>query len=168
MDQADRHAALSPEIAAAAPPGPDLRARLAELADWYAHLSPVTLDDIDRFYAASACFKDPFNTVQSRDGIHDIFRHMFNVLEQPVFILREQLLDGSQAFLTWDFRFRRRGKAYLLHGGSHLRFDSRGKVVAHRDYWDSAEELLHKLPLIGPPLRLLRRLLSVHDEGWRA
>lgn len=140
--------------------------RLAELVDWYAHLQPATLMEIERFYAASACFKDPFNTVQSRDGIHDIFRHMFKTVDDPVFIIHEQLLDGSQAFLTWDFRFHRHNKLYQLHGGSHLRFDPQGRVIMHRDYWDSAEELLHKLPLIGPPLRLLRRLLSVHDKGW--
>lgn len=165
MDQADRDAALPPETAAAAPSGADLRQRLAELADWYAHLSPDTLVDIGYFYTAAASFKDPFNTVHSREGIADVFRHMFRTLEQPVFVIREQLLDGDQAFITWDFRFRKAGKEYALHGGSHLRFNARGKVTRHRDYWDSAEELLHKLPLIGPPLRLLRRMLSVRDEG---
>lgn len=133
---------------------------------WYAGLSLDTLEDIGNFYAASACFKDPFNTVQQREGIHDIFRHMFKALEAPHFVILTSLLDGDQAFLTWDFHFRRRGKPYVLHGGSHLRFNAHGQVVFHRDYWDSAEELLHKLPLIGPPLRLLRRLLSVRDEGW--
>lgn len=121
--------------------------------------------NIGDFYAAAASFKDPFNTVHSRDGIAEVFRHMFKTLETPVFIIREQLLDGDQAFITWDFRFRKGGKAYALHGGSHLRFNASGKVVRHRDYWDSAEELLHKLPLIGLPLRILRRLLSVRDEG---
>ncbi|WP_281424558.1 hypothetical protein [Paludibacterium yongneupense] len=34
----------------------------------------------------------------------------------------------------------------------------------HRDYGDSAEELLRKLPLIGAPLLLLHRLPPVRDE----
>ncbi|WP_240902632.1 MULTISPECIES: nuclear transport factor 2 family protein [Aquitalea] len=138
---------------------------MTKLVDWYTHLTPETLANISDFYAASACFKDPFNTVQDREGITTVFRHMFKTLETPAFIIREQLLDGDQAFITWDFRFRKGGKDYLLHGGSHLRFNASGKVIRHRDYWDSAEELLHKLPLIGPPLRLLRRMLSVRDEG---
>ena len=45
-----------------------------------------------------------------------------------------------------------------MRGASHLRFDAAGKVVLHRDYWDAAEELYAKLPLIGPPMRLLRRM----------
>lgn len=141
---------------------------MTKLLDWYAQLSPETLSDIGNFYAASASFKDPFNTVQDRDGIRAVFHHMFQTLQAPAFIIRAQLLDGDQAFITWDFCFRKGGKDYLLHGASHLRFNADGKVIQHRDYWDSAEELLHKLPLIGPPLRLLRRMLSVRDEGeWR-
>jgi hypothetical protein len=168
MDQAARTAALPAETATAAPSGTQLRTRLAALADWYATLTPASLLHIDDFYSDDAGFRDPFNRVHGRDGIADIFRHMFDVLEQPAFSVREQLLDGQQAFITWDFSFRRAGKLYQLHGGSHLRFDASGKVCLHRDYWDSAEELLHKLPLIGAPLRLLRSLLSVHDQDWPA
>jgi len=138
---------------------------LAKLLHWYSHLSPETLSDIGNFYDATASFKDPFNTVQNREGITAVFQHMFKMLETPVFIIREQMLDGEQVFITWDFQFRKGGKDFLLHGGSHLRFNASGKVIQHRDYWDSAEELLHKLPLIGPPLRLLRRMLSVRDES---
>ena len=32
-----------------------------------------------------------------------------------------------------------------------------GRVVEHRDYWDAAEQLYEKLPLIGGVLRLLKR-----------
>jgi len=38
-----------------------------------------------------------------------------------------------------------------------LKFDAAGKVNYHRDYWDAAEELYEKLPLIGPLMRGLRR-----------
>ena len=36
----------------------------------------------------------------------------------------------------------------------------RGKVVYHRDYWDTAEELYAKLPLLGGLMRFLRRRLQ--------
>ncbi len=135
------------------------------MADWYAGLTPETLSRLDEFYHASARFKDPFNTVNSREGIRQIFEHMFAKLDQPTFVVQEQLLDGRQAFLVWQFQFSLRGRRYSLQGGSHLRFDELGYVTEHRDYWDSAEELLHKLPLIGPPLRAVRRLLSVRDDA---
>ncbi|MET3106813.1 hypothetical protein AAKU67_002656 [Oxalobacteraceae bacterium GrIS 2.11] len=34
-------------------------------------------------------------------------------------------------------------------------------VTDHRDYWDAAEELFQKLPLIGAPIRWLRRQFKV-------
>lgn len=144
-----------------------MRTRLQALVDWYQQLSPESLTDIHRYYHSSARFKDPFNTVQGRWGILDIFKHMFEALESPRFVILQQMLDGEQAFLTWDFHFQRGGKSYCLHGGSYLCFGPDGLVTLHRDYWDSAEELLHKLPLIGPILRALRRKLSVHDDGWQ-
>jgi hypothetical protein len=32
-----------------------------------------------------------------------------------------------------------------------------GRIAVHRDYWDAAEELYAKLPLLGALMRALRR-----------
>lgn len=141
-----------------------MKARLDEVVRWYEQLRPATLGDIDRYYTEHAWFKDPFNTARSRDGIRAIFRHMFSSLEAPSFSIHDVMLDGQQAFLTWTFSFLWCGKPFFLQGGSHLHFNSDLEIAVHRDYWDSAEELLQKLPLIGLPLRHLRRLFSVRDE----
>jgi steroid delta-isomerase len=45
-----------------------------------------------------------------------------------------------------------------VRGTSHLRFDAAGKVVLHRDYWDAAEELYAKLPVLGALMRGLQRM----------
>ena len=42
-----------------------------------------------------------------------------------------------------------------------LHFAPDGRVADHRDYWDPAEELWQKLPLLGPPVRWLRRRFTV-------
>jgi hypothetical protein len=44
-----------------------------------------------------------------------------------------------------------------IRGGTHLHFDAAGRVVLHRDYWDAAEELYEKLPLLGTLMRWLKR-----------
>lgn len=41
--------------------------------------------------------------------------------------------------------------------GSHLHWDAEGRTVMHRDYWDAAEELYEKLPLLGGLMRWLKR-----------
>ncbi|BEV70763.1 hypothetical protein THUN1379_02450 [Paludibacterium sp. THUN1379] len=135
--------------------------RLDALLDWFGRLSPQTLPLIDHFYAEQVQFQDPFNRVNGRSDLRRLFQHMFDSSESARFVIADRLLDGRQAFVTWDFHCRIRGRDYHIHGGSHLRFDAAGTVVWHRDYWDAAEELLQKLPLIGVPVRWLRRLFRV-------
>jgi hypothetical protein len=48
----------------------------------------------------------------------------------------------------------------VIHGATHLRFAPDGRIAYHRDYWDAANELYAKLPLIGPVMRWLRRKLA--------
>jgi hypothetical protein len=47
-----------------------------------------------------------------------------------------------------------------VRGASHLRFDSHGKIIWHRDYWDTAEELYAKIPILGAVMRFLKRRLA--------
>jgi predicted SnoaL-like aldol condensation-catalyzing enzyme len=129
---------------------------LAKLSIWYATLSVDTLQDIERLYAPDASFKDPFNEVVGIAAIKKIFSHMFETTEQPQFVILESIQQGNQAFLTWHFIFGLNEKKYTVKGGTHLRFDDAGLVTMHRDYWDAAEELWQKLPLIGGIVRWLR------------
>ena len=99
--------------------------------------------------------------MQGLPAIRGIFAHMFQALQEPRFVITQQLVDGSQAFLVWEFRFRMRrfdtATTQVIRGGSHLVLDAQGKVTLHRDYWDAAEELYEKLPGLGPLMRWLRR-----------
>jgi hypothetical protein len=38
--------------------------------------------------------------------------------------------------------------------------DDQGRVSLHRDYWDAAEELYEKLPVVGALMRWLRRRIA--------
>lgn len=69
--------------------------------------------------------------------------------------------EGQQAFLQWEFHFRmKRWRAQVpqcIHGGTLVHFDAQGRVTLHRDYWDTAEELYEKLPVLGRLMRWLRQ-----------
>lgn len=133
---------------------------LSALADWYESLTRETLADLGEHYAANAWFKDPFNEVSGLLAIHRVFSHMFATLREPRFRVSARVADESGALLVWEFRFGAGRREYLVRGASHLRFNARGKVTYHRDYWDTAEELYAKVPLLGGLVRLLRRRLA--------
>ena len=81
----------------------------------------------------------------------------FDELEQAISTVEQ----GTSAFLTWEFRFRMKrfdtATTQVIRGATHLRFAADGRVAMHRDYWDAAEELYEKLPVLGALMRWLRR-----------
>ena len=135
------------------------------LASFFEALSPQSVSQLHTVYDAHATFKDPFNEVQGLPEIERIFRHMYVALDQPHFVITGQLVDGAQAFLTWEFRFRfKRFDTVTLQtvrGASHVRFNDQGLVTLHRDYWDAAEELYEKLPVLGGVMRWLKQRANV-------
>ena len=132
------------------------------LIRWFETLSPETLEELPRFYATDAEFKDPFNEARGVESIKHIFRHMFSQVAEPRFAVGSRFHGDDGVMLLWDFHFRTRAplpaRAMTARGATHLRFNAAGKVVLHRDYWDAAEELYAKLPLIGSLMRGLQRM----------
>ncbi len=136
-------------------------AHVARLIAFFETLTPQSLAGLADIYAADAQFKDPFNDVQGLDAIRGVFEHMFVALQQPRFVITRQVTQGGDCFITWDFYFYlgnyQRGLEQKIAGASHLIFDAEGRVQIHRDYWDAAEELYEKLPLVGSLMRWLKR-----------
>lgn len=137
------------------------RAAVAHISAYFEALSPQSLADIGTLYAPNARFKDPFNEVHGVPAIRGIFEHMFHNLHQPRFVVTQQVVDGAQAFLVWEFRFRFKRfdttTEQVIRGGSHLVLAPDGRISDHRDYWDAAEELYEKLPVVGGLMRWLKR-----------
>lgn len=131
------------------------------LVQFFEQLQPNDLSRLPTIYAPEARFKDPFNEVQGLEAIERIFAHMFDALDSPHFVVTERIVQGHQCFLAWDFRFRftrfNTTTWQTVRGGTHLVFNDAGLVTLHRDYWDAAEELYEKLPLLGGLMRWLKR-----------
>ncbi|MCA3251589.1 MAG: nuclear transport factor 2 family protein [Pseudomonadota bacterium] len=132
-------------------------AALERIRVYFERLAREDLARIGEIYTDDARFKDPFNEVAGTDAIARIFEHMFATLERPRFVVHEVVADGVQVFLTWDFLFDRDGRPWQVRGASHLRLAADGRIAVHRDYWDAAEELWAKMPLVGGLVRWLTR-----------
>ena len=138
------------------------------LVEVFEQLQPADLSTFGNWYAPDARFKDPFKEVQGVAAIEAIFAHMFETLHEPRFVVTERIVQGQQCFLVWDFvfRFKTRDSQTLqcIRGGSHLQFvqsiDGAWRISLHRDYWDAAEELYEKLPLVGSLMRWLKKRVN--------
>jgi hypothetical protein len=137
------------------------RETFAHIAQFFEELNPQSLAQLKNFYSPGAHFKDPFNQVEGIEAIEQIFLHMYASLENPRFVITAQVVDGHQAFMTWDFKFRfKRFDAtteQVVKGATHLVLDDQSRISLHRDYWDAAEELYEKLPWVGSLMRWLKK-----------
>ena len=135
--------------------------RLDQLSAYFESITEAKLPQLRNFYAPDAYFKDPFNEVRDVASIEHIFADMYVSLHEPRFVVHSKVEQGDEAFLTWDFNFRikkyKPGVAQTIRGSSHLKFDEQDRVCYHRDYWDAAEELYEKLPLVGGLMRFLKK-----------
>ena len=135
-------------------------ARVARIVALFEALTPDDLARLGEVYHPQARFKDPFNEVQGLAPIRQVFEHMFVALDEPRFVVHDIVVQHDQCFLSWDFLFRFKRfsrELQTVHGSSHLKFDAAGVIVLHRDYWDAAEELYEKLPVVRALMRWLKR-----------
>ncbi|WP_439535463.1 nuclear transport factor 2 family protein [Methyloversatilis sp.] len=139
----------------------DTDLRLRTLIAAFESLTPDTVDALAALYAADARFRDPFNDVRGRAAVARIFSHMFEQVGAPRFEVHSAMSEGDAAWLDWTMHFTMRGQALQIVGATRLCFDDAGCVAEHRDYWDAAQELYEKLPVIGGAMRWLRRRLAV-------
>lgn len=139
------------------------RTAVDALVPFYEHLRPEDVQRFEMYYRHDACFRDPFNHVSSIEGIKRIFDHMFTQVRDPSFRVTKVIIGEGDAMLFWTFHFRFRGlgckNTQSLEGVTHLAFDEQGLVTLHRDYWDAAEELYGRLPVIGTLMRGLQRMI---------
>lgn len=131
------------------------------VARFYETLTPAALDALGTLYSENAYFKDPFNEVRGLPAIEAIFRHMFATVGDPRFSVTHHMGDSRHALLTWCFSCKtgvHKTQSLTIHGATHLVFDESGLIESHRDYWDAAEEVYEKLPVVGWLLQKLKRL----------
>lgn len=136
-------------------------ARYTEIAQWFQTLTPASLTRVEDIYASDTVFIDPFNHLKGLASVRAVYQHMFDTLEHPRFVVTTTVSNGHQAFMTWDFLFKCRGKAQQISGCTQFEINDQGLIVLHRDYWDAAQQVYEKIPLLGSVLRMIRRKLSL-------
>ena len=139
----------------------DHTAQMTRMVQYFEAVTPQNLNRLAEFYDPQARFKDPFNAVTGIPAIERIFAHMFVQLDQPRFIVTNQVMRDNQCFLTWEFKFGfkgfKTGQIQTILGATHLVLNEAGLITQHRDYWDAAEELYEKLPVVGGLMGWLKR-----------
>jgi steroid delta-isomerase len=126
-------------------------------------LTPESLENLDEIFAKNARFKDPFNDVCGIKSIQKIFQHMFATTQNSRFAVSDHASADNRLYLHWEYTFNTpQGKPWKIIGMSRVVFDDNDNVAEHIDYWDPAEGIYEKIPVLGGVMRLLKRKLSIN------
>jgi len=130
-------------------------------AQAFERLAPENLDALIALVDEKVVFRDPFNRTEGKAAFRRIFAHMFTVCEAPRFTVSDIAPGENAVYLCWRMTGRLRSwprAQFTLDGMSEIHIDRAGLVTAHIDHWDSASQLLSRLPGIGIFIRMILRL----------
>ena len=130
----------------------------------FTNLRADNIDALLKLVDDNVLFTDPFNDVRAKDGFRAIFEHMFKTCDMPRFTVLDTAHSGQTAYLRWEMTARLKNwpKSDLcLSGMSEIHINEEGLITAHIDHWDSASQLLAKLPFIKSLIRPILRLFRI-------
>jgi steroid Delta-isomerase len=146
-------------------------ARLRAICKAYESLTPQSVNALAALYAPHARFSDPFNSVQGRAAVAQVFGHMYQQVHDPRFNVDSAAAHGDVAFMSWTMSFgdlkakAPDGPRSQIVGCTRLRFGSDNLVIEHVDFWDPAAQLYEKVPVLGWVLRFIRGRLAAPMLG---
>lgn len=153
------------------PPGqaPVITKAIKQFVRVMSSLTADNLSELTSLFTESARFKDPFNDVVGREAIERVFAHGFKQCPALRFVVDEIAPvapnDSSAGVVFFYWRFLCGGlaaapDALSITGVSRVVFNAEGLVCAHIDFWDPAEQLYSRVPVLGGLMGWIRRRLS--------
>jgi hypothetical protein len=119
----------------------DIKAIAARWADaWQRGWPAKDVEAMAAFYSPEATylsvpFREPDRGVE---GVRGYLNREFGVESHIECWFRIPVVEGNRAAIEWWASWLEDGKELTLAGSTFLRFDDKGLIVDHRDYWNQA------------------------------
>lgn len=128
------------------------------------HLDEKTArEETEKVYAPDAYLNDTLKTVHGSPAIRDYFIKTAQGLESMTVRFDDLAVSGNNYYVRWTMETRMKnlaqGKTVRTIGVTLVRFDSKGRVLVHQDFWDSAQGVWDHVPGVGSVIRWIRSRL---------
>jgi limonene-1,2-epoxide hydrolase len=114
---------------------------------------------VQDLYADDAYFRDGFREVRGVENIEAYFLSTTEAFHECIFDIQDVANSNGNYYFRWIMKLTlKRDKDNPLEatGMSHIRFNAKGKVVFHQDYWETSL-LYERLPVIGWMIRWVKK-----------
>ena len=121
----------------------------------------LTAEQWKAVYADDVVFIDP---TQEKRGVDAYIQAQDGLMKRcdDVFLETDSVaITGDVAFVEWRMGLKIKGIEFIYPGATRLRFDSAGKILHHRDYFDFVGPTFGPVPVLGGFVRwLYKRFVS--------
>jgi len=115
-------------------------------------------------YAPGGYLNDTLVGLDGADRIEAYFSHTM----ERARLLNVEFLERAPVGTDWYVRWRMTvaadglagGKEIVTYGVTQFRFDADGRVLIHKDFWDSGTGLHEHLPVVGGVVRRVRAMVE--------
>ena len=133
------------------------------IAMWISFFSQFEPDNetqkiaVSEVYAKNVYFSD---SLMHTDQIDDIAAHFERLRNNGTTVklqILSTIIQDQDVYVIWQMESRfkpllRYMKSNTI-GATHLRFNSKGKVILHQDFWDTGHGLYRHIPVLGYAIR---------------
>lgn len=137
------------------------KAAISRFENFLSHLDEKTArDETENVYAPDAFLNDTLKTLHGSPAIRDYFIKTAQGLESMTVTFDDLAVSGKNYYFRWTMETRMkhlaRGKTVTTIGVTLVRFDSKGRVLVHQDFWDSAQGVWDHVPVLGTVIRWIQ------------
>lgn len=115
--------------------------------------------DVRALYREDAYFRDGFREVRGIDAIEKYFVSSTEAFLECTFDIQDVAVHEGNYYFRWVMTLvlkRSKDERIQIVGMSHIRFDERGKIIFHQDYWDTGI-IYEEAPVLGRLITWIRK-----------
>jgi len=137
------------------------REAVSRFEQFLGHLDEKTArEETEKVYAPEAYLNDTLKTLRGSPAIREYFVRTARGLESMEVTFDDVAVSGHDYYFRWTMETRMkhlaRGRTVRTIGVTLVRFDPKGRVVLHQDFWDSAQGVWDHVPGVGTVIRWIQ------------
>lgn len=133
----------------------------------FQNLTKDRLELIDQFYSKDILFIDPVGKIEGSKKITAYYKNLYQNVKKIRFDFSEVYESNETVIAVWSMYLETEklngGEGFTVEGTSVIKFNSEGKAVFHRDYFDMGAFIYERIPLLGALIKKIRLNLKDHE-----
>lgn len=127
-------------------------------------LSIENMNLVDQFYDKNVVFQDPVHKLNGSIEVRKYYEGLYSNVDSIRFEYGKGIESEDFVSLPWKMFLKTKsinnGNEITVDGVSLITFNSQGKAIAHRDYFDMGEFVYERVPILKSVIGYIKKKLS--------